>query len=331
MDSLTQLVLGGAVGHATLGSKLGRRALAWGALCGSLPDLDVLVPLGDAVRDFSYHRAYSHSLFFMALVTPLIVWLILKIHPNTRDYRYRWAALVFLAFSTHSLLDAFTVYGTQLLLPFSNWPVAWSTLFIIDPLYTLPLLIACVITLIQPNWHRASVMALLISSAYLGWSGIAKLQADDFARTTIAEAKLEKAKFVSIATPFNTLLWRVLIVDQNHYYNVYYSVFDTLEPAKLEPMSRQLDRSTSIDESWYQHRLRWFTKDFYRLEAIENQLVFTDLRMGFPPDYVFRFVLAEQHDDHWQAVTPYALSPTRDTRALGWIWRRIWDPNTKHH
>ena len=79
MDSITQLALGAAVGEATAGRQVGRRALLWGAICGTLPDLDVFIPLGDAVRDFTYHRSFSHSLFVLAALTPLIVWLILKL------------------------------------------------------------------------------------------------------------------------------------------------------------------------------------------------------------------------------------------------------------
>ena len=91
MDSLTQLALGAAVGEATLGRRVGNRALAWGAVCGTLPDLDVFIPLGDAVRDFTYHRSASHSLFVLTLLTPVLVWLILKLHPDTLAERRRWA------------------------------------------------------------------------------------------------------------------------------------------------------------------------------------------------------------------------------------------------
>ena len=56
MDTVTQIGLGAAVGEAMLGRLVGRRALLWGGIFGLLPDLDVLVPLGDAVRDFTYPR-----------------------------------------------------------------------------------------------------------------------------------------------------------------------------------------------------------------------------------------------------------------------------------
>ena len=124
MDSLTQLTLGAAVGEAVLGRKVGRKAALWGAVCGTLPDLDVFVPFGDPVKDFTYHRSFSHSIFILTLLTPLIVWLILKLHPNSQHTRTGWVWLVWLCLITHILLDCFTVYGTQILWPFWNNPVA---------------------------------------------------------------------------------------------------------------------------------------------------------------------------------------------------------------
>src|SRR5512145_3083609 len=144
MDSLTQMALGAAVGTAVLGRKAGPRAALWGALCGTLPDLDVLVPYGDPVRDFTFHRAESHSLFWLSVVTPALAWMIARVH-RERDAKVgvlfrHWCLLVWLALITHALLDAFTVYGTQMLLPFSDYPVGLGSVFIIDPLVTVPLL-----------------------------------------------------------------------------------------------------------------------------------------------------------------------------------------------
>jgi len=148
MDSLTQVALGSAVGYAVLGNKVGRKAVLWGAILGTLPDLDVFLPYGGSVEAFTYHRGFSHSFFVHLLISPLIVWLILKIHTGMQAYKTRWFWLVFLCLSTHALLDALTVYGTQLMWPLTEHPFAVSNMFIIDPLYTLPLLVGVISTLI---------------------------------------------------------------------------------------------------------------------------------------------------------------------------------------
>ena len=63
MDSLTQIVLGAAVGEAVLGRKIGNKAILWGAIAGTIPDLDVLSKLFvDDVTANEWHRGFSHSI-----------------------------------------------------------------------------------------------------------------------------------------------------------------------------------------------------------------------------------------------------------------------------
>ena len=68
MDSLTQIILGAAVGEAVAGKKLGNKAAFWGAIAGTIPDLDVLIrhfahPIDGAL----WHRGFSHSIVFALL------------------------------------------------------------------------------------------------------------------------------------------------------------------------------------------------------------------------------------------------------------------------
>ena len=149
MDSVTQFVLGAAVGETVLGRKIGNKAALWGGIAATLPDLDVFIPLGGVVEDFTYHRSASHSLFVLAILTPVMVWLINKIHPALRENKGRWMLMIYLAFATHVLLDSCTAYGTQIFWPVSTIPVSWSTIFIIDPLYTLPLLLGVIAALVM--------------------------------------------------------------------------------------------------------------------------------------------------------------------------------------
>ena len=143
MDSLTQIALGAAVGEAVLGRKLGDRAMIAGAIFGTLPDLDVLVTFSDAVASFTYHRSFSHSWIVLTLISPVLAWISLRFSRNNGFGQ--WWLMIFLALNTHVLLDCFTVYGTHAMWPVSNYPIGWSTIFIIDPFYTVPLIIGLVI------------------------------------------------------------------------------------------------------------------------------------------------------------------------------------------
>lgn len=328
MDSVTQIALGAAVGEATLGKKIGNRAILWGGLCGMLPDLDVLIPLGDAVKDFTYHRSASHSLFVLTLLTPFVVWLILKIHPKTAQFRNRWAALVFLAFLTHIVLDSFTVYGTQVFWPLNTPPVMWSTIFIIDPVYSLPLIIGVLSALIlsrkKSTGHFASMIGLGLSSIYLIWTVGVKAHVNEIAKESLDRQNIPYNKVLTVAAPFNTVLWRVLVMDDETYHEGFYSILDDNSQIdfKSYPVRNQL--LDSLQDHWPVKRLQWFTHGNYATYKNGNDIVIKDLRMGFEPTYVFQFKIAEVKEGKIVAVKSSEVQPQFELSQLRWVWNRIW-------
>lgn len=328
MDSLTQIALGAAIGEATLGRKVGHRAMLWGAVCGTLPDLDVFIPMGDAVQSFTYHRSFSHSLFVLAAITPLLAWLILKLHPQTAAHRRGWLWLVLLALGTHPLLDSFTVYGTQLFWPFHTTPMSWSTIFIIDPLYTVPLLVGVICALVarrESNWgRRMNAAGLALSSLYLVWTVGAKLHVEQVARESLARQGIVSERLQSVAAPFNTLLWRVLVMADDGYYEGFYSLLDpqrTLMTTRYPSEPRLL---AGLEDHWPVQRLQWFTKGFYAVSRRGDAIVMTDLRMGLEPEYVFSFKVGEVSNPHARPVPPERLPAIRNFGRLAWVWERIW-------
>jgi inner membrane protein len=329
MDSLTQLALGAAVGEATAGRQVGRRALLWGAVLGTLPDLDVFIPLGDAVRDFTYHRSASHSLLVLAALTPLIVWLILKLHPGTADHRRRWFVLVYLVFATHVLLDSFTVYGTQIFWPLVTTPMSWSTIFIIDPLYTVPLLVGITAALIaarDKTWgHTTNMIGLVLSSAYLIWTLGAKLHVEQLAHRALQQQNIANTAVLTTPTPFNSLLWRILVVDDGHYYEGFHSVLDGQPNIHFERYPRTRGLIEPLQDSWAVQRLQWFTKGFFAASLNGRDIIVTDLRMGFEPEYVFRFKVGEISNPHPRATAVERHPGIRNFERLHWVWARIWD------
>ena len=331
MDSLTQITLGAAVGEAVLGRKIGNKAMLWGAIAGTIPDLDMFVPLGDVVKDFTYHRSASHSLFMLALATPLLVWLINKIHPSLREHRARWLLMVYLAFATHVLLDSFTAYGTQIFWPISNTPVAWATIFIIDPLYTLPLLIGVISALLMSRssrrGHLVCLGGLMLSSLYLSWTVIAKQLVGDRFESEIERQEINHSKLFITAAPFNSLLWRAVVIRDGGYYESYYSVFD--KPGKLDfsyfPSAEDL--LEGVDDSWAVQRLKWFSHGIYSVSLRGRDVVISDLRMGIEPNYAFNFKVAEVVDSSAVETVPERVPAVRDLSRMSVLWARIWDPS----
>ena len=152
MDSLTQIVLGAACGEAILGKKIGNKALLFGAIGGTIPDLDVYIGaqfFANEIDAMLFHRGFMHSILFSILGAFLFGWLFFKLYNFLSRKQITtqkdWTLLFFWALFTHPILDAFTPYGTQLFAPFSNYRVAFNTIAVADPAYTLPFLICIII------------------------------------------------------------------------------------------------------------------------------------------------------------------------------------------
>jgi inner membrane protein len=329
MDSLTQLTFGAACGEAVLDKQIGRKALVWGAVLGTLPDLDAFIPLGGPVDDLVYHRGFSHSLILLALLAPIIAWLIAKVHPDTKRYYRRWVLLSFLVLEASVLLDLLTIYGTQIFWPFDTTPLAVPILFIIDPLFTLPILLGVLAALVLKRsgtlGRRLNMVGLALSLAYLVWAFGAAEFVERRVTEKLARQGVSYSRFISSPAPFNTLLWRVVGIDKGRYFETYFSLFDGKTTLFVDFYPRNLALMAGIEEHPPIVKLKRFTRGYYAFSTVGEYVAMTDLRMGSEPDYVFRFKVARLKDSHPSAIDDERLKTTQDWRRLAWVWARIWN------
>lgn len=312
MDSVTQFVLGAAVSHATVGRRLGRKAILAGGILGTVPDLDVVIDFGDAIDNFTMHRGFSHSfLILIAATLPFAFGCSFffkreKTIPVLPDL----GVCVGLVFITHILLDALTVYGTQLFWPTRLEPVSVSSIFIIDPLYTIWLLGAvCLVSVVKTRQYRTrwSKIALLISSFYLGWTFIAKGIATRHIHVAFQDSGIDVDDLITTPAPFNTMVWRGVAKNEEGFHEIYYSISGG---RAYEPQKISLDRKllAKLENEEYYTRLDWFTHGFVTVETLKSsdlsyeddgveragiRVVLRDLRMGSNPDYFFSFDVGE--------------------------------------
>ncbi|MBK6333236.1 MAG: metal-dependent hydrolase [Thermomonas sp.] len=331
MDSLTQIVLGGAVAAAIAPAPHRRAALLAGAMLGTLPDLDAL-PLAlltdDPVARMTWHRSASHSLF----VLPLLGWAIWALFRRSggrvAESPLRWFWAIQLALVTHPLLDAFTVYGTQLWWPLPMRPVMWSSVFIIDPLYTIWLLAACIAAWWLREWiaaQRVLLAGLVLSSAYLAWSLLAKVAVDREAGRALAAIGLADAPRFSVPMPFNTVLWRVVAMTPQGFVEGERSLLADSGPMVFRGYRSNLEALRAAQGIAAVQRLDWFNHGFQKAQVRDGVLVLSDLRMGAEPDYTFNFAVAERDGNAWRAIPPEQLRwPWQATRRLTAMWERIW-------
>lgn len=307
MDSVTQFALGASIGEAALGRKIGNRAALAGGIVATLPDLDSFIPYDDAVATFTYHRSATHSLFVLAAASPLITWLALKLQPKFREFRKETFQLVFLALFTHPLLDAFTVYGTQLFWPITNYPVSGSTIFIVDPLYTIWLLIgfisAMVISRDKIIGHRLNYAGLALSSIYLSWTVAAKLIVDNRAEQLLNDENIVFDQLMSTPAPFTSFTWRLIGKNREGYFDAFIDVFGEDQPVIINQRPSEEHLLVGLRDHWPVTRLLDFTHGYYSVSRRGDDILITDLRMGLESNYVFVFKVAKYEQGFIQPVT----------------------------
>lgn len=309
-----------------------------GGLLGTLPDMDVLVQYSDAVESFTYHRSWSHSLFVLSIISIPIAWMLMCFYPmrflhkapagQTQSPSFaHWLVGVFLILNTHAILDGFTVYGTQLLWPMDVKPVAWASVFIIDPLYTVPLIVGLVIAYrSRALAKKAVVVALLVSTLYLGLT----LLIQDHIRVKSVQAlksqNLGHHNVLIAPTPLS-LLWRVVSVDGDQYYEGFTSVIDKTDDITFLSFDTNRDLIDAHAQHWPVARLDWFTSEMIAAERNDNQLIINDLRMGIESSYIFRFLVGQWNQNEFQALESVQLPVVIDTERMRLLLKRTWDEN----
>ena len=329
MDSVTQAVLGGAVSYTVLGRRLGKRAALNGMVLGTIPDLDVLIDFGGPIENMTHHRGFSHSLFVQALVAPVFILLLSNLSFGSSVSWTRWSVAVYLSLATHSLADFFTVYGTQIFWPLTNYPFAHSILFIVDPIYTTPLLVAVISALLMRDRSQAvkiNALMLGLSTLYLVWSTGAKSLIDNRVKKALAINGISAEVYESTPAPLNTLLWRGVAVDDNQYFEIWASVFDDVDKIQIQRFPRNEELISAIVDHPKIERLRWFTKGQYKVWRSDDQIIISDIRMGVEGAYVFNFEVGLQTDNQTSIGSFQQIQQRLDLRGLKFVWARIFDP-----
>jgi inner membrane protein len=207
LDPLTQGLLGGALALSAANKKESRLATAIGFTAALPADADILIGASnDPLLNIEFHRHFTHSLIFIpigALIIASILWLLLRKRIGFKSI-YFYALL---GYATSGLLDACTSYGTHLLWPFSDERIAWSIIAVIDPVFTLVLLIALILGFKYYTPGSARV-GLALAGIYLLLGLLQHQNALEFARELAAQRGHDAQRILVKPTLANLILWR---------------------------------------------------------------------------------------------------------------------------
>jgi len=285
MDSLTQIVLGAAVGEVVLGRKLGNKAILWGAIAGTIPDLDVIANfiVGDKLTATLMHRAFTHSFLFSFFMAPVFGYLLHKIFKHSKASFREWTLLFFWGFLTHILLDVQTTYGTQLLWPFHN-RLAISNVFVVDPLYTVPFLLFVIAVMFykRSNPKRAKInrIGLYVSSAYLLFTLFVKAYTFQKFTKNLKKQHIVYNRIETGPTPLNSVLWYANVETDDFYYVGAYSIFDKNDKIEFKKFKKNHQLRKQFKEYYNFKRMNKFSKDWYILTQEGNEFYYNNIRFG---------------------------------------------------
>lgn len=327
MDPLTQGLIGAALPQSVCNKKHIFVAGSLGMLSGMSPDLDVFIrSSSDPLLFLEYHRQFTHSLFFIPIGSLLCAvafhWLFAKRGGLKFSQSWLYCAL---GFGTHALLDACTSYGTQLLWPVTQERYAWSIVSVVDPIFTLPILI-CLAVMFRKRTPWGARIALLWGFAYLSLGIFQKERAYNEGWQLALERNHSPERIEVKPSFANVLVWKVLYETNENYY---VDAIRLGRSTKIYPGATIAKLDVSRDIPWLKveslqakdlERFRRFSDDFLAIHP-NDDLSVIDVRYSmvpnqFDPMWSIKLSPSAASESHAQYITHRDNSPA--TRQRFW-------------
>lgn len=259
--------------------------MIWGALAQSAPDIDFLAALWlSPAENLLAHRGFTHSLLFIAIITPLFALLAMRLHRPHNIPLKKWLFFFGTQGLIHIGLDGFNAYGVGWLEPFSHHRFSFNILFVADPLFSIwpAIALAALIILRTGNKQRVLwwVSGLMATAAYMIYAVSNKIYIDRAVDKALKQDHIITEHVLTTPTPFNNWLWYIVAPTQKGYYIGYRSVFDTQPGIDFHFVARNDSLLNGIaDHESLQHLLK-FSQGYYTVSYNNDTLLFNDLRFG---------------------------------------------------
>jgi inner membrane protein len=282
MDSITQGVLGAAIGESMFGKRIGNKAALWGALIATIPDLDIVFYLFcDPIDMLSIHRGFSHSILFSLLGSIPIAYLLRRTKTFKLLNGIQLYTFSFLCLFTHIILDTFTAYGTQLFNPFSNSRVGFDSINVIDPLYTLPLILGLIFSLYfykeRPNRSKFTNLGIIISSLYLLITLANKQNINSIASSNFKKDNIKYQEMMTMPVCIANVNCYAVAKSKDSLHMQKINAFDKLEESIVSfPIN---DDYLSLLDPKSAEKMRWFSKGFYTVEKEADKIRIYNLQV----------------------------------------------------
>lgn len=172
-------------------------------------------------------------------------------------------------------MDAFTSYGTQIFLPLTDWRVSFDSISIVDPVYTLPLIIGVVSSIYfykQTDKKRSfpNTIGLIVSTLYLLFTLTNKQNIETVFKDALQKQEILSYRILTVPVAAGNTVWYGVARDDKELHIGKYSL---LERTKIEFESFPINDELLDDlDPYLVDRMRWFAKGFYTVAEYEGKI-----------------------------------------------------------
>lgn len=327
MDSLTHIALGACMGEAFAGRTVGKKAMIWGIVAQSIPDIDFLAALWLPMADnLLAHRGFTHSILFALIITPMMAGMAYRLHRPHNISFGRWCAFIGAVVLGHIFIDAFNNYGVGWFEPFSHKRISFNSIYVVDPFFSIIPGIALILllSLRRKNRLRKKIwkLGLILPAFYLVYSLANKWYVTHEAKQILAAQHIPYHRLLSTPAPLQTWLWFIVAEQDSGFLTTYRSVMDDHKKMDLHYFAKNTHLKTLAPADAPLPQLIRFSQGWYCFEKRSDTLLFNDLRFGQ--------VTGWQRPDHGFAFY-YFLQPPLDNllavqrgRFANWNKKTFW-------
>ncbi len=285
MDSLTHIALGACIGEAFFERGFGKKAMIWGALAQSIPDIDFIAATWlSTPQALLAHRGFTHSLLFALLIIPVFALAADKIHkPQNISFR-KWLLFFGTEIFVHLFIDAFNNYGVGWFEPFSHLRFSFNAIYVADPFFSLWPGIACLMLILLGPYHRHRKfwwkIGVLLPLGYLAYCTGNKFRINREVKEIFITEHIPHERYFTTPAPLQNWLWYVVAGNDQGYYVGFKSLFDRKAAISFQYFPRNDSLLKGISQQEDLQRLIRFSQQFYTIAQYHDTLVFNDLRFG---------------------------------------------------
>lgn len=285
MDSITHLALGACMGEAFAGKVLGRKAMLWGALAQSVPDIDFITAAWmNTPSSLLAHRGFTHSFLCCLLITPLFALLAERWHRPHNISLKKWMLFFGGVILGHIFIDAFNNYGVGWFEPFSHRRISFNAIYVADPFFSLwPGIALLMLLYLKPKKQQRRkwwLIGLVLPLVYLFYCLFNKALIDSSVKDILRKQHISYTRYFTTPAPLQNWLWMVVAGNDSGYYTGYRSVFDSKKEINFQYFPRHDSLLSPVENTEELQQLVRFSGQFYTVEQWHDTLVFNDLRFG---------------------------------------------------